>query len=84
MSLTLKGSLKPKFKFFSFQYENVSLKVMNTLVCSKTMTKFAFRRYNHSKLSLSLLLKWIMDFYDITTDFKISSPLLSNQMLSRI
>jgi len=52
------------------------------MVCSKTITQFAFRRYKNLKRTLPL--QWIMDFYDFTVDFSFSSLLLSNQMLSRI
>jgi len=30
-----------------------TLALINTLVCSKTMTKFTFRRYKHSNLTIS-------------------------------
>jgi len=49
------------YVFLAFSM-NVGLKVMNNLVCTKTMTKFTFRRNKNSKLSLLLPLKWVRDF----------------------
>jgi len=44
---------------------------MNELVCSKTVTKF-------KTYTLSLLLKWIMDFYDITMTFDVSMTFMTS------
>jgi len=44
------------------------------------MTKFAFRRFKHSKRTVS----HFHNFDDIPQHFSFSSDFLSNQMLSRI